>query len=448
LKIEYLQQTLLVADFLYKPVMLQDKMPLKQLLKVEKFIFDFDFRYNEDIVQLTQKNITMKKLLIPILLLAMILPAKLHAQNKEDKLDLPGDNLNLYAVLKLFQESETLEGFERKLNEENSEINNLDLNGDNKTDYIKVIEDVDGDVHTIVLQTDINASEKQDVAVFTVQKDANGKAQIQLIGDEDLYGKNYIIEPNAGDNVSSSETPNPGYAGNQQMIDGRVIPVQQTTTLAVASWPLVQYIYLPSYSIWNSPWYWNNYPSYWRPWRPLFWHAYSGYHSNWNNWYFGYYRRWPVYRYNRWNDFYFNRIRRQSPIFLNNRQKGMFRNTYSRPATRKEGIALFDKRNPNGNRLPNQPGVFPTPKPTRPAIERPVTKPVHPITKPVTKPVTRPVTRPETKPITRPEIKPVTRPVTNPNTRPAIRPVSPSIQPTLPGPATRPAPNRTDKSGQ
>ena len=146
----------------------------------------------------------MKKNLVFILLLAMALPAILQAQQNDDKLDLPGDNLNLYAVLKLFQASETLEGFEKKLNEENSEINNLDLNGDNKTDYIKVIDDVDGNVHTIVLQTDVSATEKQDVAVFTVQKDADGKVQVQLIGDEDLYGKNYIIEPNTEDNVTTA----------------------------------------------------------------------------------------------------------------------------------------------------------------------------------------------------------------------------------------------------
>ena len=51
-------------------------------------------------------------------------------------MDLPGDNLNLYAVLKSFQESETLEGFERTLNDESGKINNLDLDGDGKTDYI------------------------------------------------------------------------------------------------------------------------------------------------------------------------------------------------------------------------------------------------------------------------------------------------------------------------
>ena len=124
---------------------------------------------------LQKQHDRMKKIFITILFFVAILPAGLYAQEKEDKLDLPGDNLNLYAVLKLFQESETLEGFEQKLNEENSEINNLDLDGDNKTDYLKVIDNVDGNVHTIVLQTDLNANEMQDVAVFTVQKATDGK---------------------------------------------------------------------------------------------------------------------------------------------------------------------------------------------------------------------------------------------------------------------------------
>jgi hypothetical protein len=375
----------------------------------------------------------MKNLLFLTLFLAILLPAKLHAQNNQDKLDLPGDNLNLFAVLKLFQESETLEGFERKLNEENSEINNLDLNGDDKTDYIKVIVNTDGNVHTIVLQVDVNANEKQDVAVFTVQKDPDGKVQVQLIGDEELYGKNYIIEPNTDDNVAATETPNPGYAGNTVVVDGQSIPVQQTSTVVVASWPMVRYIYLPTYTTWRSPWYWNYYPSYWRPWRPLFWHAYWGYHSNYNSWYFGYYRRWPVYRYNRWNDFYFNQRRVHSVVVYNNRQNGIYRNTYLKPETRQQGIALYNKRNPGGHRLPTQPVDRQRPitrpvKPTRPSIERPTTKPVRPITRPITRPAIQ---------------KPVTRPVT----KPAIRPTRPAIQPAQPRPAPRPAINHRDKNG-
>src|SRR5512133_3944872 len=69
----------------------------------------------------------------------------------EDYLGLPGDNLNLYAVMNLFQESKTLEEFERNLNDENSRINNLDLNGDNMVDYISVADHVQRGVNNIVL---------------------------------------------------------------------------------------------------------------------------------------------------------------------------------------------------------------------------------------------------------------------------------------------------------
>jgi len=62
---------------------------------------------------------------------------------------------------------------------------------------------VDGDVHNIVLRVALNRNEYQDVAVFTVQKYRDGSVAIQLIGDEALYGKNYIIEP------IYAETPNP-----------------------------------------------------------------------------------------------------------------------------------------------------------------------------------------------------------------------------------------------
>jgi hypothetical protein len=86
--------------------------------------------------------------------------------NPEEYLGLPGDNLNLYAVMDLFQKSETLEGFERDLNAENARINNLDLNGDNLVDYIMVSDYVDGNVHNIVLRVALNQNENQDVAAY------------------------------------------------------------------------------------------------------------------------------------------------------------------------------------------------------------------------------------------------------------------------------------------
>src|ERR1035437_3832317 len=124
----------------------------------------------------------MKKFIIICILAALFAAGTtLMAQDKqEDYLGLPGDNLNLYAVMKLFQDSKTLEEFEKNLNDPNSNINNLDLNGDNLVDYIKVIDNVNGDVHNIVLQDAVSPRENQDVAVITVQRFQNGQVQIQL----------------------------------------------------------------------------------------------------------------------------------------------------------------------------------------------------------------------------------------------------------------------------
>ncbi len=292
----------------------------------------------------------MKKFLVISVLLAMFGSClALRAQNtQEEYLGLPGDNLNLYAVMKLFQESETLEGFERNLNDQNSQINNLDLNGDNYVDYIKVLDYVDGNVHTIVLQVAINNRENQDVAVFTVQRFSNNQVQIQLIGDETLYGKNYIIEP-IFDNGNQGETPNPGYLGNNGNINGQNVIVARTTTYEIANWPLVRYIYMPTYVVWRSGWYWNYYPSYWHPWRPYYWHYYYGYHSRWYGHYYSHYRRWNNYRYARWNDFYYNGKRSYSPVVNINIRTGHYKTTYSRPSQRRNGEALYAKMHPAQN---------------------------------------------------------------------------------------------------
>jgi hypothetical protein len=246
--------------------------------------------------------------------------------------------------MKLFQESETLESFERNLNEENSRINNLDLNGDNQVDYIMVIDYVDGDNHSIVLRAALNRDETQDVAVFTVQRLRDGAVQVQLVGDEALYGRNYIIEPIYAD---SGETPNPGYIGNSG--NNSNIAVVRTTTYEVAAWPVVRYIYLPTYVSWHSSWYWGYYPTYWNPWRPFYWHTYYGYHYNWHNDYYGHYRAWNYNRCNNYNNFYYNNIRSYSSEVNYRIKSGQYSNTYSRPDLRKDGEALYAGTNSGHN---------------------------------------------------------------------------------------------------
>jgi len=267
----------------------------------------------------------------------------------EEYLGLPGDNLNLYAVMKLFQESETLEAFERNLNAEDSRINNLDLNGDNMVDYLTVADYVDGNGHTIVLRSVLDRNEYQDVAVFTVEKFRDGSVQIQLIGDQALYGKNYIVEP------IYAETPNPGYRGTA--VSRNNVSVVTTTYHEVAAWPMISFIYSPRYTVWRSSWYWGYYPVYWRPWRPFYWHYYYGYHSHWYPDYYAHYRHWDRPRYHRYNTFYYGSVRAHSAKVEHRITEGNYRQTYSKPDTRKDGEALYVKTHGTRSSVTSRPAA-------------------------------------------------------------------------------------------
>ena len=181
-------------------------------------------------------------------------------QNEADAtlLGLPGDNLDLYAVLDLFQESKTIEDFENSLNEEEVGINNLDLNLDDKVDFIKVETKQDKNDFVFVLQVDVLEKEIQDVAVILVSKDDKEKVSIQIVGDEELYGKDYIIEPKL---ETTSVTANPAYSGP----DTVVVINQPTTVVVVESAPIVQYVYSPVYVPYYPPYYYGYYPVYYRP---------------------------------------------------------------------------------------------------------------------------------------------------------------------------------------
>ena len=277
----------------------------------------------------------MKKLITTAILSLLIASAAVAGRQDypEEYLGLPGDNLNLYAVMKLFQESETLEAFERSLNDENSRINNLDLNNDGYVDYITVSDYVNGEDHTIVLRSVLDRNESQDVAVFTVEKLRNGEVMIQLIGDEALYGRNYIVEP------IYAETPNPGYRGRTVYRDN--VTVVTTTYYEVAAWPVIRFIYSPRYVIWRSNWYWGYYPVYYRPWRPFFWHAYYGYHYHWYPHYYSCYRHWHQPRWNHYHDYYYRGVRAYSPNVSHRITAGTYKQTYSRPETRRDGEALY-----------------------------------------------------------------------------------------------------------
>jgi cystathionine beta-lyase family protein involved in aluminum resistance len=62
------------------------------------------------------------------------------------------DNLDLRAVASMFGESANLQDFERRLNDPKYQISNLDLNGDNEVDYLRVIESVEERTHVVIIR--------------------------------------------------------------------------------------------------------------------------------------------------------------------------------------------------------------------------------------------------------------------------------------------------------
>ena len=172
-------------------------------------------------------------------------------------LGLPGDNLDLYAVLSLFQKSKTIEEFEKTLNLKETGINNLDLNLDEKVDFIKVTTKQKDDDFSFVLQVDVAEKEIQDVAVILLDKDKDGKMTLQIVGDPDLYGKDYVIEPKT--TPTPSVTANPAYTGDNPV----TVSVPATTTVVVVETiPVVQYVYSPVYVPYYPPYYYGYYPPY------------------------------------------------------------------------------------------------------------------------------------------------------------------------------------------
>jgi len=194
--------------------------------------------------------------IIPTLLLFALCTALQAQGTATDSTGLPGDHLNLSAVLNLFKSSNSLEAFENSLNKEKSQINNLDLNEDGEVDYIRVVAHQSGDFHAIVLQVPINAAESQDVAIIEIEKTGKEQALLQIIGEEWLYGPNYIVEP-------FEESMN-GGEGGPSATEGEWMRV----VVNVWFWPSVRFVYRPGYRAWVSPWRWAYYPTWYRPWRP------------------------------------------------------------------------------------------------------------------------------------------------------------------------------------
>lgn len=202
----------------------------------------------------------MKTQKINRLICLFILMTGWIAAQGQNQWEVPGDHFSLEGALELFKKSNSPQEFEKMLNDPDSKVNNLDLNGDGHIDYIRVIDMTEKNVHVFVIQAVISERQSQDVAVITLEKLANGKAVLQITGDEDIYGIETIIEP-------TQEVRTYGGTRSRRM------------EVNVWSWPSVRYIYSPYYSVWISPWGWSHRPVWWHTWRPVVYHDYYAYWS-------------------------------------------------------------------------------------------------------------------------------------------------------------------------
>ena len=144
------------------------------------------------------------------------------------------EGLDLMAVAELFKDSKDLEAFEKALNDPEIGVNNLDLNDDGDVDFIRVVEEVSGDTHVIILQVPLGKDEFQDVATIEVEREGGDKYNLQVHGNEVIYGVNYYVVP---------------------------------SDVYIHRWPVITWIYRPAYRPYRSTFYFGFYPNWWRPYR-------------------------------------------------------------------------------------------------------------------------------------------------------------------------------------
>ncbi len=148
--------------------------------------------------------------------------------------DSVAQNLDLKAVASVFGESNDLEDFEKRLNDPDSHISNLDLNHDGEVDYLRVVEDSENNTHVVTIQAVMGKDKYQDVATIDVEKDEKDNTTVQVVGDVNMYGPNYIIEP-----------------------------------VYVHPPVIITWFWGPLYHPWVSPFHWGYYPHFYHPWPPV-----------------------------------------------------------------------------------------------------------------------------------------------------------------------------------
>ena len=128
-----------------------------------------------------------------------------------------------------------MEAFEKALNDPDTGINNLDLNDDGHADFIRVVEQSDGDARLIILQVPLAEDEFQDVATIEVEKSGDAY-NMQVHGNHIIYGHDYYVAP---------------------------------AHVHIHSWPIISWMWGPYYRPYHSVFRIGFYPRWYRTYRPV-----------------------------------------------------------------------------------------------------------------------------------------------------------------------------------
>jgi hypothetical protein len=212
----------------------------------------------------------MKATFLSILSALVVSAGSLTAQEQKSATGLPGDQFSLNGALEAFKRSASPEEFEKKLNSADNDVNNLDLNNDGKVDYVKVIGKKEKDVQLFILQVPVDEDENQDIAVIELERKGPNEAVIQIVGDQDIFGEELIVEPlnedeNDGSYFNNGEQINSGPSYSSNLIESNGLFCN------VWGWPSVQFVFSPFYMGWVSPWSWYDEPYWWSPRAPIGW---------------------------------------------------------------------------------------------------------------------------------------------------------------------------------
>ena len=95
------------------------------------------------------------------------------------------ENLDLNEVARIYDESPNLKDFETRLNNPGYRISNLDLNNDDKVDYLRVTQQFEGTRITVNIQSEIAPDTYEDVASINLliqpkRKKRSGQGQMIL----------------------------------------------------------------------------------------------------------------------------------------------------------------------------------------------------------------------------------------------------------------------------